>query len=117
MGPARLIWRGEIHDVDLGVPVGREPAFKRPGVVVSSDLLNNGPGDLVALVPVTTNGYGLRSHIELEPGEGSGLERTSHARCDQVRVISTRRLVRCRGTVSAQELRAIEQALRFVLDL
>ena len=116
MGPARLIWRGEVHDVDLGQPVGREPAFLRPGVVVSSDLLNNGPGGLVAVVPVTTTAYGLRSHVELAAGE-SGLDHDSHARCDQLRVVSTRRLVRCRGAVDAESLHAIERALRFVLDL
>lgn len=116
MGRARLIWRGGVYHVDLGQPVGREPAFRRPAVVVSVDILNNGPGGLVVVVPITTTGYGLRSHIELDPGN-SGLEHISFARCDQLRVVSVDRLASRRGTVSPVQMREIDQALRFVLDL
>lgn len=116
MGCPGLIWRGEVYGVDLGRPVGHEPGFVRPAVVVSVDILNNGPGGLVVVVPVTSTAYGLRSHIELETG-ASGLEHTSYARCDQLRVISTARLASRRGMVGSDELRAIDQALRFALDL
>ena len=111
-----MIWLGEIHDVDLGQPVGHEPAFRRPAVVVSVDILNNGPGGLVMVVPVTSAAYGLRSHVELEPGS-TGLEHSSYARCDQLRTISTERLVSRRGILGPAERRDIDRALRFVLDL
>jgi mRNA interferase MazF len=111
-----VIWRGEVYDVDLGQPVGHEPAFRRPAVVVSVDTLNNSPGQLVMVVPVTSTAYGLRSHVEVEPGS-SGLGHTSYARCDQLRVISTERLSSRRGVISPDQMRAIDQALRFVLDL
>jgi mRNA interferase MazF len=39
-----MIWRSEVYQVDLGQPIGREPAFAHPAVVVASDLINNGPG-------------------------------------------------------------------------
>lgn len=116
MGSAGLIWRGDVHDVDLGQPVGHEPARVRPAVVVSAYVVHNGPGELVAVVPVATTSYGLRSHIELEPGE-TGLGHVSYARADQVRVISTRRLAARRGRASAGRLEAIDRILRFVLDL
>lgn len=111
-----MIWRGELYDIDLGQPVGHEPAFVRPAVVVSVDVLNNGPGELVAVVPVTSRRYELRSHVELPPGQ-TGLDHLSYARCDQVRVISIHRLVARRGEALADQLGAIDQALRFVLDL
>lgn len=116
MGRSGLIWRGEVYDVDLGLPVGHEPGFVRPAVVVSVDILNNGPGGLVVIVPVTSTDYGLRSHIELEP-RTSGLDHTSYARCDQLRVLSTARLISRRGMIGPDQLRSIDQALRFVLDL
>lgn len=116
MGRPGLIWRGEVYVVDLGQPVGHEPAFRRPAVVVSVDILNNGPGGLVVVVPITTTGYGLRSHVELEP-EGSGLDHTSYARCDQLRVVSVERLSHRQGMIDADQMQAIDQALRFVLDL
>lgn len=111
-----MIWRGEVYNVDLGQPVGHEPAFRRPAVVVSVDILNNGPGGLVVVVPITTIGYGLRSHVELEP-EASGLDYTSYARCDQLRVVSVERLSSRQGMISPDQMQAIDQALRFILDL
>jgi mRNA interferase MazF len=112
----RLIWRGEIYDVDLGHPIGHEPAFTRPAIVVSADVLNNSAGNLVVIVPVGSTFYGLRSHIELEPGDG-GLDHPSYARCDQIRVVSTERIVARRGVAAVDEVHAINQALRFILDL
>lgn len=111
-----MIWRGEVYHVDLGQPVGHEPAFRRPAVVVSVDILNNGPGGSVTVVPLTTARYGLRIHVELEP-DGSGLGRTSYARCDQLRTVAVERLLSRQGMLDPQRIQAIDQALRFVLDL
>ena len=111
-----MIWRGEVYYVDLGRPIGHEPAFRRPAVVVSVDILNNGAGGLVVIVPITTRGYGLRSHVELEP-EHSGLEHTSYARCDQLLVVSVERLTSRQGRVGPGSMQEINQSLRFVLDL
>lgn len=111
-----MIWRGEVWDVDLGQPLGHEPGFRRPAVIVSVDVLNNGPGGLVVVVPVTSAAYGLRSHVELEPGP-TGLDHVSYARCDQLRVVSTERVVQHRGAVGLAAMREVDQALRFILDL
>lgn len=54
----------------------------------------------MVVVLITTASCGLRSHVELEP-EGSGLNRTSYARCDQLRVVSVERLS-SRQRMSAQ---------------
>lgn len=108
-----MIWRGEVYDVDLGQPVGHEPAFRRPAVVVSVDIVNNGPGQLVMVVPVTSTAYGLRNHVEVEPGS-SGLSHT-YARCDQLRTVSTHRLSSRRGMIASEQRRAIDQSLRFIL--
>lgn len=116
MGLDRLIWRGEIYDIDLGHTIGHEPAFTRPAVVVSADVLNNAAGDLVVVLPVGTTSYGLRSHVEIEPGV-SGLDHLSYARCDQIRVVSTERIVHRRGVATVDEVRGIDQALRFILNL
>jgi mRNA interferase MazF len=111
-----MIWRGEVYKLDLGQPIGHEPGFARPAVVVSADILNNGSGGLVVVVPITSAAYGLRSHVEVEPGV-SGLDHTSYARGDQLRVMSNERLACRLGRVRRDELRSIDQALRFVLDL
>ncbi len=111
-----MIWRGEIYDVHLGLPIGHESAFTRPAIVVSADLLNNGPGGLVTVVPLGSMGSGLRSHVEVGV-RNSGLDRVSYARCDQLRTISTERLRRRRGAAAGDEISLVDQAIRFVLDL
>ena len=85
-------------------------------MVVSVDLLNNGAGGLVMVVPVTPAAYGLRSHVEVEPGT-SGLEHTSYARCDQLRTISTDRLRSRCGVIAPDQMSSIGKAVRFALDL
>ena len=111
-----MIWRGEIYDVDLGVPIAHEPAHVRPGLIVSADLINNGLGGLVGVVPITSTRYGLRSHVALEP-DHTGPDHDSFARCDQIRMLSTTRLSNRRGRMSPEPMQAIDRALRFVLDL
>lgn len=66
------------------------------------------------VVPITSTSYGLRSHVELGP---SGLDHTSFARCDHLRVVSTQRLSTRIGLLGPKDLAAVDQALRFVLDL
>jgi mRNA interferase MazF len=116
VGLDQLIWRGEIYDVDLGHPIGHEPAFIRPAIVVSADVLNNSASGLVVVVPIGSTPYGLRSHVELQPG-ATGLDHSSYARCDQIRVVSTERVVSRRGMAGIEEVHAIDQSLRFILDL
>jgi len=55
VGHAGLIWRGGIYQVQFGHEVGQW----RPAVVVSADIVNQGPGLLVMVVPISTAGYGL----------------------------------------------------------
>ncbi len=87
-GRVGSIWRAEVYDVDLGRPCHHEPAFRRPDVVVSVDLLDGGPGGLVG------------PHL-LRP----------------LRVVSVDRVSLRRGMVGPDQMRAIGQPLRFVLDL
>ncbi|HWE65174.1 MAG TPA: type II toxin-antitoxin system PemK/MazF family toxin [Acidimicrobiales bacterium] len=115
MGSINLIWRAEIYEVDLGAPVGHEPADVRPGLIVSADLINNGSGALVGVVPITSRDYGLRSHVELQ-SDPTGLDHDSYARCDQLRLLSSRRLRGLLGQASAESMDSIDRALRFMLD-
>jgi mRNA interferase MazF len=68
------------------------------------------------IVPVGSTSYGLRSHVEIEPGD-SGLLHPSYARCDQIRVISAELIVAGRGVAAIDHVHGIDQALRFILDL
>lgn len=108
--------RGSVWLIDFGDPIGHEPEGVRPAVVVSSTAYNQGPAGLVLAVPFTRTQRPIPLHIEVEPGT-SGLTATSYATCDDLRSLSTRRLVRPLGRLDVADLFRIEEVLRRLLVL
>lgn len=108
--------RGEVWLVDLNPIRGREQAGRRPALVVSVDEFNNGPADLVAVLPLTTRERGIPFHVEVKPPEGK-LDRRSFVMCEQLRCISQARLIHPLGTVSSGALGLVDDRLRILLGL
>lgn len=108
--------RGEVWLIDFGESIGHEQGYRRPALVISADRLNRSRAELVVVLPVTTTHRGLPSHIELEPGE-TGLNRTSYAKTEDIKSVSTRRLVRLLGVAPADRIDRAERALRLLLGL
>lgn len=108
--------RGEVWLVDFGTSVGHEQGYRRPAVVVSDDRLNRSRAELVIVIPTTTTRRGLPSHVEFEPGDG-GLSETSYAKVEDVKSVSTQRLIRRLGALPADRLNCAEQVLRLLLGL
>jgi mRNA interferase MazF len=108
--------RGEIWVVDLDPTRGREQRGTRPALVVSADQINNGPAQLVVIVPLTTTERGVPLHVRIEPPNG-GVRELSFAMCEMVRSVSTARLTRSWGKVDARTMAVVEDRLRILLDL
>ncbi len=108
--------RGEIWIADLNPTRGREQAGRRPVLVVSEDLLNQGPADLVIVLPLTSTLRPIPSHIRITPPEG-GLKVESAVLCEAIRSISRSRLVQRWGEVSVEVMESIEDVLRILLRL
>ena len=108
--------RGEIWLVSLDPTKGRKQAGTRPALVISVDIFNHGPAELAVVIPVTSQAKGIPLHVELKPPEG-GLTMTSFAKCEDVRSISTARLVKRLGKVSSQTVDIVEDRLRILLGL
>ncbi len=102
--------------VDFGEPVGHEQAYRRPAVIMSSDRLNNSRAELAIVVPLTRSRRGLPSHVEIGPGD-SGLAELSYAKTEDVKSISTHRLVRRLGLASPAKVDEIGRALVLLLEL
>lgn len=113
MSPAS---RGEIWFVGLDPTKGREQAGMRPALIISVDIFNHGPAELVVVIPITSRAKGIPLHVEIEPPEG-GLTMTSFVKCEDVRSISTSRLVRRLGKASIQTVESVEDKLRVLLGL
>ncbi|MBI2941402.1 MAG: type II toxin-antitoxin system PemK/MazF family toxin [Chloroflexi bacterium] len=108
--------RGEIWLIDFNPIRGREQAGTRPGMVVSVDLFNRGPAGLVVVLPLTTRPKGVPLHVEVNAPEGSLRER-SFIKCEDVRSVSTERLIERWGAVGASTVLLVEDRLRLLLGL
>ena len=108
--------RGDVWDIDLNPIQGREQAGHRPALIVSVDLFNQGPAELVVAVPFTRSGRRVRWHVAVIPPEG-GLSATSYIQCENLRSLSSSRLTRFRGRVSMQTLAEVEDRLKILLGL
>jgi mRNA interferase MazF len=108
--------RGDIWLIDLNPVRGHEQAGKRPGLVVSVDLFNQGPAGLAVVIPITTKEKGIPFHVEVKPPEG-GLTKRSFVKCEDLRSVSKERLVQRLGRVTRNTLTAVEDRLRILLEL
>jgi mRNA interferase MazF len=104
------VTRGEVYRVRLPARRGREQAGPRYGVIVQAEQLL---GLSTAIVAPTSRGAGpatFRPQIQL------GGERT-RVLVEQLRAVDIERLGELAGRLSAQEQRAVDDALALVLDL
>lgn len=108
--------RGDIWLVNLDPTQGREQAGTRPALIISVDVFNHGPAELVVVIPLTTKNKHIPLHVELAPTE-SGLNEWSYAKCEDIRSISMGRLSIRIGTASTQALELVEDRLRVLLSL
>lgn len=108
--------RGEVWLLDLNPTRGHEQAGLRPAVVVSTDGFNHGPAGLVIVTPVTTTRRGIPFHVPVSPPEG-GLRRPSFIKCEDIRSVSTERLVERWGLLTPSTMALVEDRLRILLQL
>ena len=108
---------GDVVDLDLGLPAGREAGFRHPAVVVSAQrVLDAGPS-VVQVVPLTSALRGYASEVELEADSGNGLDRPSAVQCQHIRAVSASRIESTRGNVGESALQQIREVLGLILDV
>jgi mRNA interferase MazF len=108
--------RGDIWLVDLNPVRGHEQSGRRPGLVFSVNIFNQGPADLVVVLPITTRPKGIPFHVEVRDSEG-GLKQRSFIKCEDIRSISKERLSKRLGAVSSATMGLVEDRLRILLGL
>jgi len=112
-----MIQRGEIWLVGLPQKTkGHEQAKTRPCLILSVDAFNNGPAHLVVVAPLTSTNKGIPLHFEIIPPEG-GVKNNSYILCDQIRTISTDRLIDCWGKVTIETMLEVEKRIKQLLAL
>lgn len=107
---------GDVVEVDFGVPLGSEPGFRRPAVVVTADNVLEGRPRTVHVVPITSN---IRRSLSTEvPISASGLDRPSAAQGHLCTAISVERVSRSDlGEVGPAALAELRSILADLLDI
>ena len=110
--------RGEIWWADFGRPAGSEPGYRRPVLVVQSDLFTQSSISTVIVIPMTRN---LR--LAAAPGNvacgkrQTGLPSRSVANVSQLAVVNRSRLVEKVGALSGTLLKQVEAGILLVLGM
>ena len=113
--------RGDICVIDLDPGRGTEARKTRPAVIVSNDGANTtatrlGRG-VLTVVPVTSNVDRVYPFQVLLPASSTGLAVDSKAQAEQVRSVDVARVQRRLGSVPAELMSQLDDALRLHLAL
>ncbi|MHB1533120.1 MAG: type II toxin-antitoxin system PemK/MazF family toxin [Acidimicrobiales bacterium] len=108
---------GDVVDLDLGLPHGREAGFRHPAVVVSAQRVLSADPSVVYVVPLTSTLRGFHSEITIESDDHNGLTDRSAAQCQHLRAVSTGRIVSVRGNVGAAIVAQIRETIAVLLDI
>lgn len=103
--------RGQIWNGDLGNPVGHEQARVRPLLVVSGDRFS--ATELVTVLPITTAQRPYPTRVELD----GPLEEVCYIQVEQIRTVSTRRLINYLADIDPVAMAKVEDVLALFLEL
>lgn len=112
-----MLTSGDVVDLDLGLPAGREAGFRHPAIIVTAQRILDAAPAVIHVVPMTSTIRGFSSEVLIEPDTANRLVRPSAAQCQHVRAISASRLDGVRGNVGAVALSEIRQLIGVILDL
>lgn len=111
-----VISQGDVWWADLGHPVGSEPGFRRPVIVVQGDSFNRSALRTVVAVPLTSN---LRwaaapGNVRLS-ARATGLPRDSVANVSQLVALDRSILIERVGRLSSSKLELVLAGIDTVL--
>jgi mRNA interferase MazF len=113
-----VVERGEIWWADLRAPAGSEPGYRRPVLIIQSDMANRSRIRTVVAVVLSANLRLVEAPGNvLIPAEASGLPKDSVANVSQVFTVDRTFLTESAGRIRGELLRSVEDGLRLILDL
>jgi mRNA interferase MazF len=108
---------GDIVNLDLGRPEGREAGYLHPAVVVTAQRILDAAPAVIQVVPLTSTLRGFHTEIVIEPDPANGLEASSAAQCQHVRAVSPTRVADTLGNVGPLVLSQIRETIAVIIDL
>lgn len=107
-----MIHQGDVYWTDLGDPIGSEPGYARPTVVIQNNAVNSTRIRTVIVVPLSSNTNLAKApgNVLLPNGEGN-LPKSCVVVVSQVITIDKSQLVDFIGSLSARRIRQILDGL------
>jgi len=113
-----VIQRGEIWWATLPEPIGSEPGYRRPVIIIQSNVFNRSQIATVVAVIVTSNTRLAQAPGNvLLPKRATGLSQESVANVSQVITVDKQFLTERIGKLPTNLVEQIEAGLRLVLEL
>jgi mRNA interferase MazF len=111
-----VIAQGEVWWADLGEPIGSEPGFRRPVLVVQGDSLNRSRLATAVCAPLTSNlkWADAPGNVVLK-AKSTGLAEDSVANLSQIIALDRCALIERVGRISKQQLQLVFAGLDVVL--
>jgi mRNA interferase MazF len=111
--------QGDICWADLAEPMGSDAGFRRPVVVVQSDVFNRSRIGTAIIVPLTSNPAAAQypGNVSLPPTRGNGLKDLSVAAVALILSVAVERLGAPIGQVPRHQLDSILRGVALVLGL
>jgi mRNA interferase MazF len=94
-----MLTSGDVMDLDLGRPAGREAGFRHPAVVVTAQRILAAQPTVIQVVPLTSTIRNFASEITIAPDDAHGLQHVFAEQCQHVRAVSTGRVEQVRGDI------------------
>jgi len=112
-----MLTSGDVIDLDLGTPAGREAGFHHPVVVVTAQEILDESANVIQVVPLTSAVREFGSEVTIEADELNGLDSSSSAQCQHIRSVSVGRIEQVRGNIGTTSLAQIRDLLSLILDI
>lgn len=112
-----MLTSGDVIDLQLGLPEGREAGFLHPAVVVTAQRILDASPSVIQVVPFTKTIRGFGAEVIIESDADNGLDKTSSAQCQHVRSVSVTRVKSSRGNVGPIHLAQIRETIALILDV
>jgi mRNA interferase MazF len=107
---------GSVWLVSLEPVTGRKIGKTRPAVIISNDI-NNNYAETVTVIPITSSVSKVYPfEVFLSKGTAN-LPKDSKVKCNQIRTVDKRRLVKQIGVLSQDKIKEIEKALLIHLGM
>ena len=110
--------RGEIWWANLPQPVGSGPGYRRPVLVIQSNVFNASRIGTVIVAAITSNLEIARApgNVRLD-GKQSRLQKESVVNVSQLATLDRRILTECVGPLPEELMRRVDAGLRLILTV